>query len=91
MAKTYRVAVIGHTGRGDYGHGLDEVWLEVPNAEIVAVADADKPGLAKAAKKLKVDRAYADYRQMLERERPEIVSIAPRWIDEHHAMALAAA
>ena len=25
-AKQRRVAVIGHTGRGNYGHGLDTVW-----------------------------------------------------------------
>lgn len=37
-APRYRVAVIGHTGRGNYGHGLDEVWLEVPKARVVAVA-----------------------------------------------------
>ena len=26
MAEKYRVAVIGHTGKGNYGHGLDTVW-----------------------------------------------------------------
>ena len=31
-----RVAVIGHTGHGDYGHGLDTMWLRVPETEIVA-------------------------------------------------------
>jgi len=25
----YRVAVIGRTGRGNYGHGLDIVWNDV--------------------------------------------------------------
>ena len=24
--KKYRAAVIGHTGHGNYGHGLDVVW-----------------------------------------------------------------
>ena len=33
-----RVAVIGHTGRGNYGHGLDTVWQKIPGTEIVAVA-----------------------------------------------------
>src|SRR5215831_17441398 len=37
--KKYRVAVIGRTGRGGYGHGLDVVWKGIDNAEIVAVAD----------------------------------------------------
>ena len=35
MPKTYRVAVIGRTGRGNYGHGLDMVWKSMDNVEIV--------------------------------------------------------
>jgi hypothetical protein len=27
-----RAAVIGHTGRGNYGHGLDVAWLDVKRA-----------------------------------------------------------
>ena len=42
--KKYRVAVIGWTGKGDYGHGLDTVWVNNDRAEIVAVADADEKG-----------------------------------------------
>ncbi|UCD51159.1 MAG: twin-arginine translocation signal domain-containing protein, partial [Phycisphaerales bacterium] len=37
----YRVAVIGRTGRGNYGHGLDVVWNEIEQAKVVAVADED--------------------------------------------------
>jgi predicted dehydrogenase len=33
---------------------------------------------------------YDEYRFLLEKERPLLVSIAPRWTDRHHAMALAA-
>lgn len=86
----YRVAVIGHTGRGNYGHGLDTVWLHMPECQIVAVADPDDRGRADAAKRLKAPKAYADYRQMLDQERPQLVSICPRWIDQHCEMALAA-
>ena len=87
----YRVAVIGRTGRGDYGHGLDIVWTGIEQAEVVAVADPDPQGLAAAAKRLKAPRTYADYRQMLERERPQIVSVAPRWLDCHRDMVMACA
>jgi predicted dehydrogenase len=92
MANTVRVAVIGHTGRGDYGHGLDVAWLNVKRAKVVAVADADKMGLAAAAKRLSLDAAasFVDYRKLLDDVKPEVVSICPRWLDEHHAMALAA-
>src|SRR5687767_12089453 len=89
MANNYRVAVIGRTGRGDYGHGLDIVWKEVENATIVAVADEDEKGRNEAAKRLGVKNTYADYRQMLEKERPQIVSVCPRFVDCHRDMLLA--
>ncbi len=85
-----RVAVIGHTGRGNYGHSLDTMWLHLPETEIVAVADADEKGLAAAQKKLKLDRGFRDYRAMLAEVKPDIVAIAPRHIDQHRDMALAA-
>lgn len=91
MTKRYRVAVIGSTGRGNYGHGLDTMWLNVPQAELVAVADDDRRGLAEAAQRLKVERAFTDYVRMLGEVRPDVVSIAPRWIDRHAEMVLAAA
>ena len=49
MSKKYRVAVIGATGRGNYGHGLDEAFQGVEGTELVAVADAK--GLAAASAK----------------------------------------
>ena len=58
--KTYRVGVIGHTGRGNFGHGLDKVWLKIPATEIVAVADADQNGLSRAQKALKVESRVPD-------------------------------
>lgn len=90
MAK-YRVGVIGHTGRGDYGHGIDTVWSAIGQAEIVGVADADEAGRADAAKRLQAPQAYADYRQLLDEAKPQIVSICPRWLDQHRDMVLAAA
>lgn len=92
-AKTakYRVAVIGRTGRGNYGHGLGVVWNDIDRVEVVAVADEDPEGRAAAAKRLKVKKTYADYREMLDKERPHIVSVAPRWIDCHRDMVLACA
>jgi predicted dehydrogenase len=91
MAKPYRVAVIGRTGKGNYGHGLDVVWKAMDNVEIVAVADEDDKGRAAAAQRLQAKNAYADYRQMLDKERPQIVSVADRWLDGHHDMVIACA
>lgn len=91
MPAKYRVAVIGHTGRGNYGHGVDTVWLQLPQCEIVGVADADQQGLADAVKRLSAPKGFADYRQMLDEAKPDIVAIGPRWLDQHHEMVLAAA
>jgi predicted dehydrogenase len=91
MPKPYRVAVIGRTGKGDYGHGLDLVWKAVPNVEIVAVADENDKGRAAAAQRLGASRAYADYREMLDKEKPRIVSVATRWLDTHRDMVVACA
>jgi len=91
MPNTHRVAVIGRTGKGNYGHGLDVVWKAVDNVEIVAVADEDEKGRAAAAQRLGVKNAYADYREMLDKERPQIVSVADRWLDLHRDMVVACA
>lgn len=91
MMKTYRAVVIGATGRGDYGHGVDVAFTKVPNVSVVAVADAHEGGLAAAQKRTGAPQAYADYREMLAQEKPDIVGICPRWIDQHHDMLLAAA
>jgi predicted dehydrogenase len=58
---------------------------------VVAVADPDPKGLAAAAQRAKASRTYADYRQMLDKERPQIVSVAARWLDCHRDMVLACA
>lgn len=87
----YRVAVIGHTGRGNYGHGVDRVWLDLPETKIVAVADPDEAGLAGAVRRLGEPRGFADYRRMLDEVKPDLVAIGPRWLDQHRDMALAAA
>jgi len=86
----FTAAVIGHTGQGDYGHGLDVIFNGVPGVRVLAVADPDDAGRAKAAERTGAARRYGDYRQMLGKEKPQLVSIAPRWTDQHHAMALAA-
>lgn len=89
--KKYRVAVIGRTGKGNYGHGLDVVWLNHPRAEIVGVADPDDVGRANAMKRLKTDQGFENYVEMLQKTKPEIVSVADRFLDQHHDMVIACA
>src|SRR5437868_2906835 len=91
MLKTYRVAVIGRTGKGNYGHGLDVVWKEIDGVEIVAVADEDEKGRTAATERLGTKNAYADYQTMLDKVQPHIVSVAPRYPDCHRDMVIACA
>ena len=60
MSAQYRAVIIGHTGQGDYGHGLDIVYDDVPEVEVVAVADPDAEGLATARERIGAANAYAD-------------------------------
>jgi predicted dehydrogenase len=88
-APRLKAAVIGHTGQGDYGHGLDGIFQDRPGIELVGLADPDAAGRAKTAAKIKAPRSYADYRELLDKEKPDLVSIAMRHASQHHAIALA--
>ena len=72
------------------GTNYPAAWHSLPDTEVVAVADDDATGLAKAAARLKVTRTFADYRAMLDEVKPDIVTVCPRWLDQHHAMVMAA-
>lgn len=67
-----KVAVIGV---GSMGRNHARVYSELAEAELVAVADAEAKQAGLIADKFGV-RAYTDYREMLEKEKPEAVSIA---------------
>jgi len=87
--RKWRVAVMGDSARGKYGHSLDSMWLKLPETEIVAVADADAKGLAATLKKLGVEKGFADYRD-IGQAKPDIVAIGPA-MGLHRDMVVAAA
>jgi predicted dehydrogenase len=89
--KKYRAVVIGHAGRGGYGHNWDMAWNGIGAVEVVAVADPVEAGRAKAMGRSGAARGYADYREMLAKERPDIATIATRRTDQHMDMFTAAA
>lgn len=67
-----RVAVVGV---GAMGKNHARVCQELPDVELVALAD-ENGGLAESVSRLHGGRAYCDYRQMVECERPEAVIVA---------------
>ncbi len=91
-----RVAAIGRTGRGDWGHAIDQLWGGVEGAELVAVADESDEALAKAVERNKLDASrpgvvHRDWKAMLTAAKPDIVAICMRHIDCHAEMAIVAA
>jgi predicted dehydrogenase len=89
--RAYAACVIGNTGRGGYGHGLDLAFQKVPNVRVVAVADPDGKGREAARQRIGAERAYADWREMILKEKPALVSIGPRWVEQRLEMVTAAA
>ena len=67
-----KVAVIGV---GAMGRNHARVYSELPDVELVAVSDSEKTLVDATAEKHNI-RAYANYREMLEKGKPEAVSIA---------------
>jgi predicted dehydrogenase len=57
--------------------------------DVVAVADPDEEGRGKAASEVGAQNTYADYREMLDRENLDLVTVGPRWVDCHEEMVLA--
>lgn len=90
--RKWTVGVIGDSDRGGYGHGLDTVWLSLPETQIIALADPSETGRKKAVERLQIsaDHSYADYRQMLQTAKPDLVAIGPRDITHHRDYLLAA-
>ena len=66
-----RAAVIGV---GAMGHNHARVYHEIPDVELVAVADLD-PTLVAETARLYGARAYADYQSMLTEIQPTVVSV----------------
>ena len=74
----HSIAVIGSTGKGNYGHHLGTAFQNLDNAEIGAIADAELKGLCAAGTKLAVSHLYSDYRALLATKKPAIAVICPR-------------
>lgn len=88
--RKYKAVVIGDSGHGDYGHEWDTAFKTFPSVTVVAVADPNDAGRQKAKARSGALREYRDYRQMLDREKPDLVAICPRWPDQRLAMLTAA-
>ncbi len=87
--RRYRACIIGDTNDGGYGHNLHLMWGLRGDVDVIAVADPDEAGRSKNALEANARTVYADYRSMLQQERPELVAIGPRTSHRHKEYLLA--
>src|SRR5215207_10149531 len=73
-SRKYRVCEIGYDG--DYGH-MAGGFAAFPNVTVVAVADPVEAARVQQDRKVNAPRHYADFREMLQKEKPDIVGIGP--------------
>jgi predicted dehydrogenase len=85
MKEKIRIGIVGSKFAADF-HAFS--FARAPGVEIAAVAAIDN--LEPFAKKWKIPKTYADYNEMLTREKLDLVSVcAPNFL--HHDVAVAAA
>jgi predicted dehydrogenase len=89
--KKYRACVIGDEQHGGYGHDLHRVWGCREDVEVVGLADPDEAARNRRARECGARNLYADYREMLEKEAPDLVAVGPRWTTRHKEYVLACA
>jgi UDP-N-acetylglucosamine 3-dehydrogenase len=70
--KELKAAVIGV---GAMGRNHARVYTEIPQTQLVGVADVSEENARHVGTKYSVP-AYTDYRQLLDRERPDVVTVA---------------
>jgi predicted dehydrogenase len=90
-SRRYRACIIGDTDRGGYGHGLHQLWALRDDIDVVGLADPHENGRPYYGREAKAQRLYPDYREMLVKEKPDLVAIAPRWTIQHKEYLLACA
>ncbi len=81
--KIYRACIIGDSEQGGYGHHMHLAFDLHERIKVVGLADPHEEGRAKHAAEAKAENTYADYKEMLATEKPDIVAVGPRWTVNH--------
>ena len=78
-----KVCIVHETGDGRLGgHGTQFAFDGLPGVEIAALADGN-PEANEAWRRTGARRLYHDWREMLERERPDITVLCSRLVADH--------
>ena len=87
----YKVGIVydlSQQARG--GHGTHLAFKGLPDVETVALVDGKVEDIAQRQQQVGAKRVYADYREMYDKERPDIVVIGSRDPIAHHQPLLEA-
>ena len=71
-------AIIGHTGKGDFGHRLDNTFEKFPEVETVAVVDFNPEGIEGQKRKFPEAKFYTNVEEMLYNHDVTILTICQR-------------
>jgi hypothetical protein len=97
-SRKVRVALIGNSQAGGFGHGLEKLFVGREDGEVIAVADPHPTlrqkvveAISSTSSDCSPPRQYDCYHAMLAAEATiDVVVIATRWTEEHYDMAMAA-
>lgn len=81
-----RAALLGHSGAGNFGHGLDRVFTRLDGVRLMAVSDEDDESVDEALARTGAPSGFSSYQQLFENEQPDLVAVCPRWTEERFAM-----
>lgn len=85
-----RAGIVGHTGAGDFGIGLDKVFQRLDGVRLDAIADLNEEALEDTRARIGAPAGYGNYREMLEKENLDLVCVACGWPAEHYETIKAA-
>ena len=71
-----KAAVVGQTGAGDFGHGLDTVFQRLDGVRFFALADLNSETVDDSTVHAGAPAGCSDFAEMLEKESPDLFCIA---------------
>jgi predicted dehydrogenase len=91
QGKKYRACVITDYKQGMFGHDIHKAFSKRADVEVVALAEPHEKAREKWSKEAAASTTYADYHEMLEKEKPDLVAVGPRFTVHHKEYLLACA
>ncbi|MDF1823788.1 MAG: Gfo/Idh/MocA family oxidoreductase [Verrucomicrobiales bacterium] len=85
-----RAVIAGHSGAGDFGHGLDSIFQRLNGVRLSGLYDGNEDTLEDTKAHTGAPVGYADFKLMLEEVKPDLVCVAPEWTDQRYGMIKAA-